>query len=106
MGDILLVAALVAVSAVVNAISTRRWPRAVMASVLLLSQLLILVDFDIRSRRVLTEDRQSGSTAPAWELAGKIRDAQLVDRACAALTGLGLFLLVVTRHKSTADQSP
>jgi hypothetical protein len=102
MGDILVVASLIVVSAVISVVSTRKWPRVVMASVLLLLQLLILVDFDIRSRQVLVEDRQSGSTAPAWEVVGKVRDAQLVDRACAGLTGLGLFLLVVVNRRSVA----
>jgi hypothetical protein len=99
MSAIWVVAGLVVVSAIIGVVSTRRWPRVVMASVLLLLQLLILADFDVRSRQVLVQDRQSGSTAPAWEVVGKVRQAQLVDRACAALTGLGLFVLVVVNRR-------
>ena len=98
MSGVLIVAALVVVCAVVSVASTKRWPRVVMASVLLSLQILILMDFDRQARQVLVADRQSGSTAPAWAVAGKIREAQLIDRACVALTGAGLFVLVVVNR--------
>lgn len=71
-----------------------------MTSLLLAIQLVILVvTFGVRARLVLAEERQTGSKTPSWGVVRRVEQSQLADRACAGLTGLGLFLLVILNRR-------
>jgi hypothetical protein len=97
---ILIVFCLVMISAAVAVLAKANWPRLLMASLLLAIQLVIVAfTFDLRARLVLVEERQIGSKTPTWEVVRKVGESQLADRACAGLTGLGLFLLVILNRR-------
>lgn len=94
------VSCLLLISVAVGMVAKARWPRVLMASLLLATQLVILTfTFDIRTRLVLVEERQTGSKTPSWEVVRRVEQSQLVDRACAGLTGVGLFLLVILNRR-------
>ncbi|HKS58175.1 MAG TPA: hypothetical protein VJS12_22960 [Steroidobacteraceae bacterium] len=66
-------------------------------------QLLILtfgLEFD--AHEVLAAEARSGFRTPSWEVVRKVRDAHNLDRLCAGVAGLGLFVLVVHRRRPRA----
>jgi hypothetical protein len=79
-------------------IATRPW-RIVLGCLFCGVQLLILtVGLDVHAHSVLAAEAQTGFKTPSWEVVRKVRDAHNLDRLCAGIAGLGLFMLVVHRR--------
>jgi hypothetical protein len=80
-------------------IATRPW-RIVLGCLFCGCQLLILTfGYDLRAHAVLATQAQTGFQTPSWEVVRKVRDAHNLDRLCAGVAGLGLFVLVVHRRR-------
>jgi hypothetical protein len=80
-------------------IATRPW-RIVLGCLFCGFQLLILTfGLDARAHEVLAAQAQTGFQEPSWEVVRRVRDAQGLDRLCAGVAGLGLFVLVAHRRR-------
>ena len=78
--------------------ATRPW-RIVLASLFCAVQLAILTfGLDASAHAVLAAQARNGFKTPSWEVVRRVRDAHNLDRLCAGVAGLGLFVLVVHRR--------
>lgn len=86
-------------------IATRPW-RIALGCLFCGCQLLILTfGLDLRAHEVLAAESLAGFKTPSWEVVREVRDAHNLDRLCAGVAGLGLFVLVVHRRRPRTGES-
>ena len=80
--------------------ATRPWRIALAALFCSVQVATLTFGLDVSARAVLAAEARNGFKTPSWEVVRKVRDAHNLDRLCAGVAGVGLFVLVAHRRRS------